>query len=264
MEYNKAMPNLPTVSASKIKVYKTCARQYRNKYALAYADRPIDDKNVAALLGTALHEAIEMYYKEGIRPTFTFQNVMNTTIAEWEAAKLKINMAGYFTQAMKVGRDILDTFDWDQFHPVELELSFTLPFPNAINPIVNVTGYIDLVDAQGNIVDHKSTAQAPNQDELNNDPQFILYAWAAEQIYGEKPNKVIWNHLRTQKLYYADIQTDYDNKIAQLTEDIEAMLHAKHFARRQMDDVCKRKCSFYVLCFGKKAADTTPVVEDTE
>lgn len=266
MEFNTALPNLPTVSASKIKVYKTCARQYKNKYALAYAERPVDDKNVAALLGTALHRAIELYYKDGTRPTFTFQNVMNDTIAEWEAAQYKINMAGYFTQAMKVGRDILDKFDWKRFNPVELELAFTLPFPNAITPIANVTGYIDLVDSQGNIynvVDHKSASQAPNQDELNNDPQFVLYAWAAEQIYGSRPQNIIWNHLRTQKLYIADVHTDYDNKIAQLTEDIIAMISAKHYARRQMDEVCKRKCSFYELCYGKKAAaDTTAVVED--
>lgn len=267
MEYNRAIPNLPTVSASKIKVYKTCARQYKNKYALAYAERPVDDKNVAALLGTALHEAIEMYYKEGIRPTYTFQTVMNETIVEWEEQKLKINMAGYFTQAMKVGRAILEDFNWSKFNPVELELAFTLPFPNATNPIANVTGYIDLVDNQGaiyNVVDHKSTSYAPSQDELNHDPQFLLYAWAAEQLYEKKPDKIIWNHLRTHKLYYADVTTDYDDKIMQLTEDIHAMLHAKHYARRQMDSVCKTKCSFYELCYGKKAADTTTVVEDSE
>lgn len=259
MEYNKAIPNLPTVSASKIKTYKTCARQYENKYHIAYAERPIDDKNVAALLGTALHKAIELYYKEGTRPTLTFLHVMNSTIEEWEAAKYKINMAGYFTQAIKVGKDILDKFDWKKFKPIELELAFVLPFPNALHPIVNITGYIDMVDKQGWVVDHKSTSYAPGLNQLAFDPQFLIYTWAYNELYGSMPDKVIWNHLRTHKLYEFQ-QDDYSFKIAQLTKDITAMISATHFARKELDTTCLTKCSFYELCYGKKKAS----VEDGE
>lgn len=244
--------DLPVISASKLKVYKTCARQYYYKYILPYHDRPPEHKNVAALMGTALHEAIELRYKEGKSPTFIFQSVMTDTIQEWEDKKYQINGSDYFPRAMKVGKEILTKFNWDQFNPQELEYNFTLPFPNKDNPIVMINGLIDMIDMSGMVIDHKSASYAPAQDELDHDPQFILYAWAYEQMYKAKPYKVIWNHLRTAKLIEANIEHNYADKLLQLERDIQAMLAADSFARRQMDQVCRTKCSFYINCYGEK------------
>lgn len=258
---DKSLPYLPTVSASKIKVYKTCARQYKYKYILPFNDRPIDDKNVAALLGTALHKALELKYTDkNVSEIQVFQQVMEETITDWESKHFKINFMNYYSTALKVGTDILRKTDWDQFNPIALEQAFTLPFPNAKYPLVNLTGFIDMIDIDGSVIDHKSKSTAPAQDELDHDPQFILYAWAYEQIYNDKPYRVIWNHLRTQKLYVANVLHNYDDKIHQLTEDIIAMLKSKHHARRSMDKVCKSECSFYTLCYGDKA----PLIEDSE
>lgn len=227
---------------------------------LPYNDRPIDDKNVAALLGTAIHEAIELKYDQDINPVGTFQRVMSDTITQWEEDKVKINYANYYTTALKIGTDILRKFDWSLFNPIALEQEFTLPFPNAQNPIANVKGFIDMIDIDGSVIDHKSKSKAPAQDELDHDPQFILYAWAYEQIYGKMPYRVIWNHVRTAKLYVANVTHNYNDKIAQLTEDILAMLNNTQYARRQLDRVCKTECSFYVLCYGERP----PIVEDSE
>lgn len=249
-----------TISASKLKVYKTCARQYQNKYVLPYDDRPLDDKNVAALLGSALHKAIELKYKdESVSPTYIFQEYMSTTLDEWENSGFKINAADYFPRALKVGKDILNNFNWAQFTPLDLEYSFTLPFPNKHMPLVNITGVIDLIDMDGTIVDHKSASYAPIQEELDNDPQFIIYRWAYEQIYGHPPHRVIWNHLRTAKLIEANINNNYEFKLQRLTEDIKAMLYNNYFARRQMDDTCRKRCSFFALCYG---TNNTPIEDE--
>lgn len=249
----KGIQTLQTISASKLKTYKTCARQYYYKYMLPYHERPADDKNVAALLGTALHRAIELKYRNGDSPTAVFQNVMSETLDEWERKNLKINAASYFTQAQKVGKDILKSFDWDKFNPIELEYAFTLPFPDNRNPLVNITGYIDLIDTSGIVVDHKSASQAPIQDELDNDVQFLIYAWAYQQLYHTQPKKVIWNHLRTAKLYEAHVMDNYDDKIEQLTQDIKGMLAATHFVRRQIDETCRKRCSFFENCYGVRS-----------
>ena len=253
---------LPVISASKLKVFKTCAKQYYYKYKLPYNSRPEDHKNVAALMGTALHRAIELKYTEGKSPTFTFQSVMTDTIEEWENNKLQINAADYFPRAMKVGKDILLKFEWDKFNPQDLEYNFTLPFPNKEAPIVMINGLIDMIDMSGMIVDHKSASYAPAQDELDHDPQFLIYYWAYEQIYGAKPWKVVWNHLRTAKLIEANIEHNYADKLKQLQSDIEAMLHTTHYARRQMDSICKTKCSFYPNCYGEKPQVAITASED--
>jgi hypothetical protein len=263
MGIDRRIDGLPTVSASKIKVYKTCARQYQHKYITPHNDRPEDHKNVAALLGTALHKAIEEYYTEQKSPIGVFQQVMAQTVEEWDVAGYTIKALDYYPRAIKVGKDILTKFDWSRFTPQELEYSFTLPFPTIENPITNITGFIDLIDMSGAIVDHKSSSYAPNMDALANDPQFLIYAWAMKQITGNLPYKVIWNHLRTGKLYEAAVLENYDTKIDNLVLDIQALLtHGPYFARKNLDSVCLNQCSFYELCYGKKVKDMVELNDD--
>lgn len=224
--------------------------------------RPIDEKNVGALLGLSLHKTFERYYREKANPTVVFQDLMLTTLDEWEAKGLKVNGMEWFSKSLKDGKAILKKFDFDQFDPIELELEFNLPFPNRDAPIAMVNGYIDMITSDGRVIDHKSQKDKLTQDQLNHDSQFILYAWAYQQLYGSLPKATIWNHLRSLKLYTADVVTDFDFKIDKLSYDINAMLTEDMFPRRQMDQVCTTRCSFYTLCYGNKAKHV--VEEDTD
>jgi len=256
---DKSIEGIPTISASKLKTYKTCQKQYYNKYIVAKEDRTQEQKNVAALLGSALHKAIEEKYKSGKSPTGIFQGYMSDKIVEWEAAGYEIKMLDYYSRAIIVGKGILKDFPWDMFNPIELEYAFTLPFPNKENPIVNITGLIDMIDMNGSVIDHKSATYAPNVDDVSNDAQFLIYAFAYEQIHGVRPYKVIWNHLRTNRQIEADIYNNYQDKLDQLTNDIEAMIHNKYFARINSGNICRTQCSFYQQCYG---AANTSVTED--
>ena len=244
--------DLQTISASKLKVFKTCAKQYYYSYIVPRGDRPERDKNVAALLGTALHKAIEERYRNNANPTVVFQTVMSETLTEWEDKEYKIIAADYYPRALSVGKEILRNFNWDWFTPLHLEYKFTLPFPNKEYPIVNITGVIDHIDSLGFIADHKSDKLAPNQDELDNNAQFIIYYWAYEQMYGHPPKGIYWNHLRTGKLIEANIANNYRDKLLQLEHDILSMLNMKYFARINMSDTCRKKCSFFEQCYGVK------------
>ncbi len=263
MSIDKAMPNIPTISASKIKVYRKCQRQYKYKYVLSHNDRPKDDKSIASLMGSALHKAIELKYRDSASPTATFQNYMDNELDKWEAAGYNIVGMEYLARNKKTGREILTKFPWDRFNPLELEFNFTLPFPNAVNPLVNINGIIDMMDMDGSVVDHKSSSYKPNQDELDHDPQFLLYYWAFEQMQGVPPYKIIWNHLRTNTLIEANVAHNYEFKLEQLTEDIMAMIKpAQAYARKEMDSYCRTKCAFYSRCYGEIAANLN--VDDTE
>jgi len=247
---------LSTYSASRIKAYKECARLYQHKYITAKHLREEEDKNTASLLGTGLHKAIEAYYRSNARPTAVFQEYMTTTVEQWEEQNLTIRGMEYLSKNIKLGKEILAAFDWNQFNPIALEHNFTLPFPNKDTPIVNINGIIDLLDMSGMVVDFKSAGTLPSPDELNNDIQFIIYYWAYEQLYNVAPWKVIWYHLRTNKQIEINIAADYSLKIQQLTLDIQAMLHhSEYYARKKMDSFCLKNCSFYELCYGKRAKD---------
>lgn len=251
---------LQTISASKIKTYRTCHKQYYYKYVMPKADRPEDAKNIGALLGTALHKAIEKRYR-GENPIQVFQNTMLTTLDEWEDKGLKVNGMEWFSKSLKEGKILLNAFDWERFDPVDLELEFMLPFPNRERPIAMVNGYIDMTTTNGWVVDHKSQRRVPNQDQLNHDSQFLLYAWAYRELYGNLPTALVWNDLRNHKLIYVDAMTDFDFKLGQLIVDIDAMLHEDRFPRRQMDSVCVRECSFYSLCYGLTAKQVEDELE---
>lgn len=253
------MEGLTAISASKIKAFKTCARQYYYRYIIDREDRPLEDKNVAALLGTALHSAIEKKYKEDASPLFTFQTVMADTLEKWEAEDKKINALGYYNTALKVGKQIIKEFDWTLYNPQHLEYAFTLPFPNAEQPIVMINGLIDMITYDGVVIDHKSASVAPTQVDLDNDAQFIIYAWAYEQLNGYAPRKVVWNHLRTAKPYIFD-QTNLEDRIAQLSIDIRALLNEQEYPRINISDTCKKRCSYFNKCF-HTTADILDIVE---
>lgn len=255
---------LPTISASKIKVFRTCNRQYYYRYILPKQQRPIEDKNIGALLGLSLHKAIERKYRAGENALAVFQDVMLTTLDEWEDKGFTVKGVEWFSKSLKDGKAILREFDWGIFDPVDLEQEFTLYFPNASAPIALINGYIDMTTTNGLVVDHKSQRRLPNQDQLNHDPQFLIYAWAYREIYGNLPTAAVWNHLRTNQLVYADVLTDFDFKLNQLTLDIDAMLNAKHFVRRQMDSVCTNECSFYALCYGLTAKQQQQVDDEVD
>lgn len=263
MDLNQGIPDLLTISASRLRVFKICQRQFYYKYILHYNDRPDEnnDKNIAALLGLALHKAIQEQYENNARPSLVFQEYMNNTLEEWETKGYKVNALDYFPRALKIGKEILKDFDWQRFTPIEddvigkgIEVNFTLPFPNRENAIVNINGLIDDITIFDEIIDHKSATKAPSQDILNGDIQFLLYTWAYEQIYNKKPEHIYWHHLRSSKLIEYSIR-DFDFKIEQLTLDIEAMINTTHYPRRDIDEVCLTKCSFYELCYGKRSKD---------
>lgn len=252
--------NIPTISASKLKTYKVCGRKYQLRYLLD--TRPEEYKNVAALLGTALHKALETIYTTHATESHTqktkqgtsiFQQVMFETLAAWEEAKYTIVAADYFTRALKVGKDILTTYPWDLWNDyIGVEQSFTLPFylsSHAQIPYVYITGVMDLVTPT-HVIDHKSTVSAPTMDELAHDPQLLLYYWAYTQLYHKEPT-IIWNHLRTNTQYTAHIIDNYDEKMRQLQYDIEAMVHTQWFPRILLSDTCKTRCSFFTTCYSR-------------
>lgn len=258
---------LQTISASKLKTFRTCHRQYYYKYVLPKDERPPDNKNIGALFGTSLHKAIERKYRVNDNPRLVFQKTMLETLDQWEEEGYRVKGVEWFGKSMKDGKLILEEFDWLRFQPIELEYEFTLPFPNSTAPIVLINGYIDLVDQQGdilNIVDHKSQRNRPNQDQLNHDSQFVIYAWAAQQIYGRLPNATIWNDLRKNQLITVDVLTDFDFKLSQLTLDIDALMNTNKYPRRQMDRVCTTECSFYQLCYGLTAKQQEAIEEDED
>lgn len=232
---------LPTVSASKINLYRECGR----KYYYRYIEGKDTGTNIYAAFGTALHKAIQEYHLHGADAYTVFSEALRT-IVEQE----NVSQANLMTQFLVDGKDILKFAQWKMFNPREVELEFKLPFPNKENPIVMMHGFIDMVTDEGYIIDHKSNKKKPAFTTLSVNPQFTIYNWAYRQIYGTPPTKMYWDHLRTGELAEV-IQKEYDILIKQLTEDITSLITTTHFERKPYDSVCYL-CPFKELCYGIK------------
>lgn len=198
-----------TLSASRIKLYQSCRATYHDQYILKNT-QPL---NTSALMGSALHKAIEYNYRflhDPIKgnPRRVFDAYMMRMYDYWNKSGKEFKEYESFMDLLKTGRGILATFPWSDYRPLRQELAFELPFTEH----TGIKGYIDMID-NGSFVDFKSAKNPPK--DLQNDTQFIMYAWAYRQIYHMWPHNGIWHHLRTNKqiefvIFHGEIKRQID------------------------------------------------------
>lgn len=225
------------VSASKIKTFQFCL----NKFYYHYIDKQPDKVGIGAVVGTCVHAAVDAYFKSGKPALETYEQ---RWAQELERNKLEHKHTAYFD-----GEDMLVDFDWNTV-PTVTEKHFYLPFPSKEHPIANMEGYIDqlFIGAEGEpdrIVDIKTSQYRPTQEQLDNDPQFIIYAWAFRQMY-ERDAKIYWYHARTGEYILADVagQNKLD-AIINAVSDIDQFMKSPE--PLQMTKCCKW-CPHRDLC----------------
>lgn len=187
------------LSASQLKLYRECRIQYFDRYVRRI---PQTTQDSSGLWGTALHKGIESYYQGG-KPALVFQRYLTTELARLQDLGTPVNYRMTYAEMIEKGRAILESLPLTQFQPLSingqaaLEIAFDLPFYD----ICTMRGFVDMVakDVNDNviIVDWKSSGRKPTKAALNDDPQFLLYAWVFYQQFGVLPDGVYWYHLRT-------------------------------------------------------------------
>ena len=189
------------VSATQIKTYRECRQQYFD----TYIKKVPRVKNTAALLGTGLHKAIELYYTRGEPPIPTFSRYIRKVTNDWQDAGEAVEY--YYSQAeiMEVGLEILRGFNFSELRCKFSEFSFNLPFYD----IANINGIIDMVTTDEGLIDFKSAKRPPKLESLQKDPQFLIYPWAYFQLFGKWPKYIAWYHLRTHEKF--EFQFDWNN-----------------------------------------------------
>jgi len=176
-----------TLSASRIKLYQECRYRYYDRYILGIPDAP----NTSALMGSAIHHAIETYYTKGRNPRTSFDRYMQRMLDWWVNSGVEHKSYDTFSNLMRIGRESVVTFPYAGYTPIALEQKFMFNFQD----ICMVQGIIDFETDIG-IVDFKSSKKKPSQKELDNDPQFILYTYAYLLKDGCMPESVERYHLR--------------------------------------------------------------------
>jgi hypothetical protein len=229
---------LITLSASKLKTFNACER----KFYYEYVDRQETVKHPAAALGTAVHKTIERVYREQIDPVPTFVDEFGK-----ELLANNLNIDDVKPQLARDGIKMISQYNFLRRVPDEMELEFTLPFPNAAHPLCNIRGFMDQLYEWG-FVDLKTNTFKPLNSVLDNDIQFILYDWAFEEIYNYRAQRKIWHHLRTGEDLYSDTEGKLDNAVRVIERILDSSVTGIY--DRSIGDPC-RICSHRLICLGR-------------
>jgi len=199
------------LSFQKINVYSRCGLQYYFKYVEGIPLPPTS----AVAMGRAVHKSIEKYYldkkERGEDPeldlllsTYTdeIENIFASedVFLEGEEAtkgktKIKDELKNTGVQGLKTyhrGRavEIVPFLVEEEFQIELAPVAEKLGFKGEDYENVILTGYIDLVDAEGNIIDHKIRKNHPPKDEADKSQQLTVYAIGYNYLLGELPKAV--------------------------------------------------------------------------
>lgn len=171
------MPDL-ILSASSISTYLQC--HYR--YLLSNVYRLGSGQSIAAALGTAVHAAVESYWK-GVptRPQAVLERVLTAELA-------KVPVLDEDPAAVLVdGHRMLNTYIREvvpTFTPTLVEKTFVITVDD-----VTVSGTIDAADED--VHDTKTVAMISKFDPLNHTLQVSLYGLGYQVLTGEKPKRLL-------------------------------------------------------------------------
>ena len=236
------------VSASRIKKYKRCPKQYELSYR---RDLPGDDGNEYTVVGSLVHDAIENYLKDEHEGPFSSQNRIARNLKheyfkledepEYDTAlvgeDLRSDAVASLDKAAKAlvmfdpdirGVEVMSLFDVDQLKSTAL-------------------GYMD-VCTQDEIWDWK-TGKAPDTDGQDEDEviQGSLYMGAFYNEYGVLPKKIRFLYIKAGEVRTLDASEDNWNRMLQ---------HARRLVNGQRQDQFPAKpsrskchwCSFEQYC----------------
>lgn len=178
------------LSVTKISTYQDCPR----KYWYSYDMRILTPKSEGFYFGSAIHAGLEDYYN-GKDP---MQGVSNALFGKkaniGEEAKEGVDPHKLYKEARK----IFDLYPKHAryFKPLLVEYFFKVPLihPETKEELpVLFNGKMDLVTADGQVVDHKTGGGVSNYFIERGKLQAIGYTYAYFMKFGKLPDMFIWN-----------------------------------------------------------------------
>ena len=167
---------LRSLSPSSMRAYERCPYMYH----LRYTERIRVPNTAAQLLGRAVHAVIETYYKQKRRggevlDTEAAFDVLDDAL---DATLHELDEAGReeIEELRELGYDLVEYYVEEvapHIRPHLIEKRFSFNVPGVDVPIV---GYVDLVDQEGTVIDHKTSASPFPADYLAQDVQLLTYS----------------------------------------------------------------------------------------
>jgi CRISPR/Cas system-associated exonuclease Cas4 (RecB family) len=176
------------ISVTQMRMFLRCPLQYYYRYIRGMKIPPNGDLT----LGKTIHSTLENNYRQKInsREDLPLDAWTDYFSDEWEKGEKMTEFKsdekpGDFKDD---GYKIIKTYHGyvsRLIQPVDVERGFLIALDGIRRPLL---GYIDLIDENGCIVDHKVTKRSWQEAKIHTDPQMTAYALAYRRLTGKKEN----------------------------------------------------------------------------
>lgn len=187
------------VSVSDLASFLSCPRQWWFNY---YWRTPVPAPPF--WIGQIVHAGLEAYYKTGSPEEalgrarkFIVGEIdrLSVQFPEWSGVEASLTIDAEMALALIANYCIFDEENPLKAEIVRVEMPVRMP---TIEGVGLISGRIDLLLRSKEtgrlwIVDHKTVGRAPNLAGLDVDEQMTAYAWLVWRLYGEVPEKIIYN-----------------------------------------------------------------------
>jgi len=184
----------PYLSYSQLSLYLECPLKYRFRYIDEIKAEGISS---AMAFGKAIHEALAQFYRESMDGVpFSLSGFLNAFAEAWEDEYVRNDVVykegETFESLLAQGEALLRVFARERLPTmrviaVEVPFEFNLENPETGEEFpIPIKGIIDLIEEDDSgtlwVVDHKTSARAFSEQQLNADLQLMIYAAAVEQL----------------------------------------------------------------------------------
>ena len=220
------MTNEPHLSVTQLKMYLRCPLQYFFRYICDMRAPP----DGGLTLGRVVHETIGDNYRQKIetRQDLPIERLADIFQVHWDQEARQSNFAADEKpeQVKEQGEKMLKKYFKDvapHVQPVEVEREFLIDTGATDLPL---KGYIDLIDDQGTIVDHKTAKRSYSENAAERDLQLTAYALAYRALFGQPESGVrldvmVRNKMpKIQQLPATRTQADID-RFRRLAQQVE-------------------------------------------
>lgn len=224
----------PHLSVTQLKMYLRCPLQYFFRYVCGLKVPPTS----GLTLGRTIHEALGENYRQKLQSyeDLPIEQVTDVFSDYWDReAKETVFANGEKPGKLKDdGIGLLKAYFKDvapNVQPIEVEKEFLIETGVTKLPL---KGYIDLIDDEAQIVDHKTTKRSFPTDSAEKDLQLTAYSMAYRTLYGHKESGVRLDVMvrnkqpKIQQLYGARTQADID-RFLRLAQQVEHSINAEAF-----------------------------------
>ncbi|MFN3698760.1 MAG: RecB family exonuclease [Dictyoglomus sp.] len=200
-----------TLSFQKINMYSRCGLQYYFRYIEGLKIPP----TTSVAIGSAFHKATESYYiykketkenpkvdlllekySDEIENIFSEDLLLEKEEETKGKEKLKGEIKDAGTRALRVyyNQRALYLEPWlveEQFIIKLDQVAKEFGFNDEEFKNIELLGYVDLVNIEGKVIDHKVKKASPSATEADKSQQLTIYALGYKEITGDLPERVV-------------------------------------------------------------------------